>query len=933
MQQPLSMMFDDDDDVEPQILRRLMEDTTREMKEPRIRCDKAQFSVSVKSSSSSKDVDDKNDCDYSSIDDDSDEFIYSESSIEDDYSSSENNINVDESTDGDTDNDDSDNDDCTDAICAICDDGGKLLRGLAFFYARTANIRNTNASNVVFKCNNASCGHFYHPKCVAKLLEPDDGACELAQRIMSGMSFTCPVHWCFKCGKMEDRTQRALQFADPRLTVINPEHAAKCFKEDLQFEPSVVGSDASPGSLETAKGLEKQFGTSPFAKSSRIQNNSSCAVGVQLKNRVMSKADKETPSGISHDTARKRVTSSTLGIHGCTDQDILSAKSPVEKDAGWVRIAVDKDDGSLSRYFHENHEQNCVLGNPSLEKHAEEEGGELKSGKEGGMEQGYNAHEHDLVLGQEKDISICEKDTGSENGKAACNGSNKCGSGSEKVTPVPIDDHPPQKPLNVANVDKLSIINRTDTDTQPKYGRTEAREVNGSYDCQADGNSSQSNKNPRTTDIDNACDKLIKRKETKEKATDSNKGDLNKNRKYSHRKNGNEDPCEGTRLVHEVARVKNQRLADHKELDAPDCMLKDLGIDSPWYNGENAAADISKPKSKKRTVPNGRDEIMCIRPNSLNLPVGRNARNRLRNYSPGQDMYHRDSYPKTSNRPRYEPKRHVNYSCHDYGNERQWNSWEPVFSPDFCAGQRRSPPPYLGRQEHGIARRWARPGPEYIPSRRHNSPSRHGTLEDIKYTTDWDNFHDLEYDEYIHSRSPVSPTYNRRPEYGRNRKETPPFHPRNPDIHRHRRMPGYGRSPGIHPHRRTVKYGTSRKYSTSHSPRRSEDVGYTLDWNTPPRLHYDRYNEYGGYSDMDIDPIARYSSGDNDDACRPGMDVNMEERVAMHGGSVSDYGEGSLIPKASGSVTDKYAPRLDQINHLLMGRSRPHYDLPPVQWC
>lgn len=65
----------------------------------------------------------------------------------------------------------------------------------------------------MFKCNNASCGHFYHPKCVAKLLEPDDGASELAKRIISRMSFTCPVHWCFECGKMEDRTHRALQFA------------------------------------------------------------------------------------------------------------------------------------------------------------------------------------------------------------------------------------------------------------------------------------------------------------------------------------------------------------------------------------------------------------------------------------------------------------------------------------------------------------------------------------------------------------------------------------------------------------------------------------------------------------------------------------------------------------------------------------------------
>lgn len=67
----------------------------------------------------------------------------------------------------------------------------------------------------MFQCNKESCGHFYHPKCIAVLLEPEDtdGACKLEEMIADGMSFTCPVHWCFKCAKMEDRTQSEFQFA------------------------------------------------------------------------------------------------------------------------------------------------------------------------------------------------------------------------------------------------------------------------------------------------------------------------------------------------------------------------------------------------------------------------------------------------------------------------------------------------------------------------------------------------------------------------------------------------------------------------------------------------------------------------------------------------------------------------------------------------
>ncbi|KAF0899360.1 hypothetical protein E2562_018246, partial [Oryza meyeriana var. granulata] len=186
----------------------------------------------------------------------------SRTAIEDDSSDDNDDDSTDkEDTDTDTDTDGNAADDDTDMICAICDDGGKLLscegRCKRSFHPRVKHGRKSNCRTLrftsaelklkesgtflcencehnehqcfkcgelepsydpnakVFQCNKESCGHFYHPKCIAVLLEPEDtdGACKLAERISDGMSFTCPVHWCFKCGKMEDRTQTELQFA------------------------------------------------------------------------------------------------------------------------------------------------------------------------------------------------------------------------------------------------------------------------------------------------------------------------------------------------------------------------------------------------------------------------------------------------------------------------------------------------------------------------------------------------------------------------------------------------------------------------------------------------------------------------------------------------------------------------------------------------
>ncbi|CAO2201380.1 unnamed protein product [Urochloa humidicola] len=179
-----------------------------------------------------------------------------------------------------SDNSNTNNDDGADTLCALCDDGGNLLscigqckrafhprkedgreskcKTLSYTSAQLKEINSYLCKNCeykqhqcfkcgelepsaepnakVFKCNNPTCGHFYHPNCVAKLLEPDDsdGSFKLAKSIMMGLSFTCPVHWCFECGRMEDRTQRTMQFAVCRRCPKS--YHRECLPREISFE-------------------------------------------------------------------------------------------------------------------------------------------------------------------------------------------------------------------------------------------------------------------------------------------------------------------------------------------------------------------------------------------------------------------------------------------------------------------------------------------------------------------------------------------------------------------------------------------------------------------------------------------------------------------------------------------------------------------------
>ncbi|KAJ0500867.1 putative [histone H3]-lysine(4) N-trimethyltransferase chromatin regulator PHD family [Helianthus annuus] len=66
------------------------------------------------------------------------------------------------------------------------------------------------SSNNLMVQSSATCGHFYHLHCVAKLLEDEN---DTEEKIAGGKPFTCPAHECHKCKKKEDETVKGLQFA------------------------------------------------------------------------------------------------------------------------------------------------------------------------------------------------------------------------------------------------------------------------------------------------------------------------------------------------------------------------------------------------------------------------------------------------------------------------------------------------------------------------------------------------------------------------------------------------------------------------------------------------------------------------------------------------------------------------------------------------
>ncbi|KAK1291519.1 hypothetical protein QJS10_CPB17g02650 [Acorus calamus] len=147
-----------------------------------------------------------------------------------------------------------------DSVCAICDNGGEILccegRCLRSFHPTKESGSDTFCSSLgytktqvneiqiflclnclyeqhqcfacgklgssnrasgaeVFPCVSATCGYFYHPSCVARLLFPknETDAAEYQKKIVDGESFTCPIHKCHVCEKGENKKVFDWQFA------------------------------------------------------------------------------------------------------------------------------------------------------------------------------------------------------------------------------------------------------------------------------------------------------------------------------------------------------------------------------------------------------------------------------------------------------------------------------------------------------------------------------------------------------------------------------------------------------------------------------------------------------------------------------------------------------------------------------------------------
>ncbi|KAA8523606.1 hypothetical protein F0562_010029 [Nyssa sinensis] len=93
-----------------------------------------------------------------------------------------------------------------------------------------------NSGAEVFSCVSATCGRFYHPHCVAKLLhrESQTEAEELQKNIAAGESFTCPVHKCHVCKQGENKMDPELQFAICRRCPKS--YHRKCLPRKIAFD-------------------------------------------------------------------------------------------------------------------------------------------------------------------------------------------------------------------------------------------------------------------------------------------------------------------------------------------------------------------------------------------------------------------------------------------------------------------------------------------------------------------------------------------------------------------------------------------------------------------------------------------------------------------------------------------------------------------------
>ncbi|VFQ91772.1 unnamed protein product [Cuscuta campestris] len=178
---------------------------------------------------------------------------------------------------------DDEEDDQFESVCAICDNGGEIIccegkclrsfhateeagsdvdppcESLGLTHEQVEDIQKFYCKNClyqkhqcfacgelgssdlssgaeVFRCINATCGRFYHPHCVAKLLNRSKklNMDSLQKKIAAGELFACPMHQCFVCNQIEDKKNKDMQFAICRRCP--RAYHRKCLPSEIVFE-------------------------------------------------------------------------------------------------------------------------------------------------------------------------------------------------------------------------------------------------------------------------------------------------------------------------------------------------------------------------------------------------------------------------------------------------------------------------------------------------------------------------------------------------------------------------------------------------------------------------------------------------------------------------------------------------------------------------
>ncbi|KAL8031055.1 hypothetical protein ABFX02_13G000700 [Erythranthe guttata] len=180
---------------------------------------------------------------------------------------------------------DTEQDELFDCVCAFCDDGGDLLgcegrcirsfhptiesgaasacESLCYSSEQLDAIQTFLCKNCqyqqhqcficgrlgssdksfgakVFACVSATCGHFYHPRCISELVFPgnENQAREFQKQIEAGDSFTCPAHKCYVCKQGEDKNVDEMQFAVCRRCP--KAYHRKCLPRNIYFQRNDV---------------------------------------------------------------------------------------------------------------------------------------------------------------------------------------------------------------------------------------------------------------------------------------------------------------------------------------------------------------------------------------------------------------------------------------------------------------------------------------------------------------------------------------------------------------------------------------------------------------------------------------------------------------------------------------------------------------------